>query len=260
MGRRAANHPLSAAAALRGDGALRDRHLPGPRSLRHPGRAAPARRRDLGDPDRRPASRSSRRTVPGRCSWSLVATCAEVLGSIVLGAYTYRLENLPAFVPPGHGLVFLAGLRISQSEPVRRHPRAFIWAVIAHRGRLGSGRAGAARPDGRSRGDHRRASDLRPAPRPRGDPVRGRLPDGRLPGDLRHLDRGLALGRDHARHAAARRQPPKRDRGRLRALRRRCDRACSARARCTEQGAGAPAAGTAGRHTPESAASRDQFP
>ncbi|HEY7121002.1 MAG TPA: hypothetical protein VH329_00455, partial [Solirubrobacterales bacterium] len=25
----------------------------------------------------------------------LVATCAEVLGSIVLGAYTYRLENLP---------------------------------------------------------------------------------------------------------------------------------------------------------------------
>jgi hypothetical protein len=61
----------------------------------------------------------------------LVATCAEVLGSIVLGAYTYRLENLPAFVPPGHGLVFLAGLRISQSAPVRRHPQAFIAAVIA---------------------------------------------------------------------------------------------------------------------------------
>jgi hypothetical protein len=61
----------------------------------------------------------------------VVATCAEVLGSIVLGAYTYRLENLPAFVPPGHGLVFLAGLRISQSAPVRRHPRAFLAAVIA---------------------------------------------------------------------------------------------------------------------------------
>ena len=60
----------------------------------------------------------------------VVASCAEVLGSIVLGAYTYRLENLPAFVPPGHGLVFLAGLGISRSEPVRRHPRAFIWAVI----------------------------------------------------------------------------------------------------------------------------------
>jgi hypothetical protein len=60
----------------------------------------------------------------------VVATCAEVLGSIVLGAYTYRLENLPAFVPPGHGLVFLAGLAISRSEPVRRHPRVFLGAVI----------------------------------------------------------------------------------------------------------------------------------
>jgi hypothetical protein len=61
----------------------------------------------------------------------LVATCAEILGSIVLGAYTYRLDNLPAFVPPGHGLVYLAGLRISQSAPVRRHPRKFVGAVIA---------------------------------------------------------------------------------------------------------------------------------
>jgi hypothetical protein len=61
----------------------------------------------------------------------VVATCAEVLGSIVLGAYTYRLENLPAFVPPGHGLVFLAGLRISQSAPVRRHRKAFIRCVTA---------------------------------------------------------------------------------------------------------------------------------
>jgi hypothetical protein len=61
----------------------------------------------------------------------VVATCAELIGSIVLGAYTYRLENLPAFVPPGHGLVFLAGLRISRSGPVRRHPWAFLAAVIA---------------------------------------------------------------------------------------------------------------------------------
>jgi hypothetical protein len=59
-----------------------------------------------------------------------VATGAEVIGSIVLGAYTYRLENLPAFVPPGHGLVFLAGLRISQSTLVRLHARAFVAAVI----------------------------------------------------------------------------------------------------------------------------------
>jgi len=61
----------------------------------------------------------------------LVATGAEVMGSIVLGAYTYRLENLPAFVPPGHGLVYLAGLRISQSGPVRRHARAFVASTAA---------------------------------------------------------------------------------------------------------------------------------
>jgi hypothetical protein len=59
----------------------------------------------------------------------LVATGAEVMGSIVLGAYTYRLENLPAFVPPGHGLVYLAGLRISHSAPVLRHARAFVAAA-----------------------------------------------------------------------------------------------------------------------------------
>jgi len=53
----------------------------------------------------------------------LVATGAEVMGSIVLGAYTYRLENLPAFVPPGHGLVYLAGLRISQSV-------VLVWAAV----------------------------------------------------------------------------------------------------------------------------------
>jgi hypothetical protein len=60
----------------------------------------------------------------------LVATAAEVVGSIILGAYVYRLANLPAFVPPGHGLVYLAGLRISQSAPVRQHARAFA-AVAA---------------------------------------------------------------------------------------------------------------------------------
>jgi hypothetical protein len=60
----------------------------------------------------------------------VVATCAEVVGSILLGAYTYRLENLPAFVPPGHGLVYLAGLRISQSHLIREHGRAFIRATV----------------------------------------------------------------------------------------------------------------------------------
>jgi hypothetical protein len=73
-------------------------------------------------------------TAQGRARVALVvivATCAEILGSIIIGAYEYRLANLPAFVPPGHGLVYLAGLRISQSQPVLRHRRAFLGVVMA---------------------------------------------------------------------------------------------------------------------------------
>jgi hypothetical protein len=43
----------------------------------------------------------------------VIATVGEVVGSIVWGLYTYRLENLPAFVPPGHGLVYLAGFSLA---------------------------------------------------------------------------------------------------------------------------------------------------
>src|SRR2546430_7770444 len=38
--------------------------------------------------------------------------------------YSYRLHNLPTFVPPAHGLVFMAGL--SLSEALRRHSRALV--------------------------------------------------------------------------------------------------------------------------------------
>ncbi len=61
----------------------------------------------------------------------IVATCAEILGSLIIGAYVYRLDNLPSFVPPGHGLVYLAGLAISQSEVIRRHSRPFLIGVGA---------------------------------------------------------------------------------------------------------------------------------
>jgi hypothetical protein len=42
-----------------------------------------------------------------------IATVGEVIGSLVWGLYTYRLDNLPAFVPPGHGLVYLAGVSLA---------------------------------------------------------------------------------------------------------------------------------------------------
>jgi hypothetical protein len=50
----------------------------------------------------------------------VVATCAEVVGSIVWGVYTYRLENLPSFVPPCHGLVYLAGASLAVWAAPRR--------------------------------------------------------------------------------------------------------------------------------------------
>jgi hypothetical protein len=60
----------------------------------------------------------------------VAATCTEVVGSIIWGVYEYRLGNLPAFVPPGHGLVYLTGLRLSESALVRRRPRPFVLFVL----------------------------------------------------------------------------------------------------------------------------------
>ncbi len=61
----------------------------------------------------------------------LAATTGEIVGSIIWGLYVYRLENLPLFVPAGHGLVYLAGWRISQLDVLVRYRRAFIAIVVA---------------------------------------------------------------------------------------------------------------------------------
>ncbi|MDP9498199.1 MAG: hypothetical protein M3P46_11205, partial [Actinomycetota bacterium] len=47
-----------------------------------------------------------------------------------LGVYVYRLENVPAFVPPGHGLVYLAALSLGRSAWARRHARAFLASTL----------------------------------------------------------------------------------------------------------------------------------
>jgi hypothetical protein len=52
------------------------------------------------------------------------ATLAELTGSIIWGVYSYRLHNLPTFVPPAHGLVFIAGLSLSAA--LRQHARALV--------------------------------------------------------------------------------------------------------------------------------------
>ena len=56
----------------------------------------------------------------------LFATVGEVTGSLVWGVYHYRLHNLPLFIPPAHGLVYLSGVALSRSL----RERAVVWAAL----------------------------------------------------------------------------------------------------------------------------------
>ena len=64
------------------------------------------------------------------------ATVGEVTGSLVWGVYHYRLHNLPLFIPPAHGIVYLSGLALTGLVPVRR----LVAAAAA--GSIGWGLAG----------------------------------------------------------------------------------------------------------------------
>ena len=64
------------------------------------------------------------------------ATVGEVTGSLLWGVYHYRLHNLPLFIPPAHGLVYLSGLALSRTLP----KRPLVW--IAATGAAGWGIAG----------------------------------------------------------------------------------------------------------------------
>jgi len=59
------------------------------------------------------------------------ATIGEVTGSLIWGVYHYRRHNLPLFVPPAHGLVYLTGLSLALA--LRKHARGLVVtaAVIA---------------------------------------------------------------------------------------------------------------------------------
>jgi hypothetical protein len=60
----------------------------------------------------------------------LVATVGEVVFCLWLGLFRYRWQNLPSYVPPGHGLIFLAGLRLSRSPAIRRRASAVTGAAL----------------------------------------------------------------------------------------------------------------------------------
>lgn len=55
----------------------------------------------------------------------VIATAGECFLSLVWGLYTYRLGNIPMFVPPGHVLMLLLGLSLA-----RVMPRAVVYAIF----------------------------------------------------------------------------------------------------------------------------------
>jgi hypothetical protein len=57
------------------------------------------------------------------------ATIGEVTGSLIWGVYHYRLHNLPLFIPPAHGIVYLTGLSVAAA--FRGHTRALVVSAAA---------------------------------------------------------------------------------------------------------------------------------
>ena len=59
-----------------------------------------------------------------------LATCVEYTFSPLLEAYVYRIGTVPLFVPPGHGLVYLAALALGRSRAFAAAPRSLTWATV----------------------------------------------------------------------------------------------------------------------------------
>ena len=68
------------------------------------------------------------------------ATIGENFASIYMAGYTYRLENVPAFVPPGHGIVYLTAVVLGRTSLFLKYARKItvfvvivgsIWSLMA---------------------------------------------------------------------------------------------------------------------------------
>ena len=88
----------------------------------------------LGAGDLGPAgARAVGRTAAVRVQTAVVvvfATAVEYTFAPRSGPTRYRFDNVPAYVPPGHGLVYLAALCLGRTELVQRHLRACMVAVV----------------------------------------------------------------------------------------------------------------------------------
>jgi hypothetical protein len=58
------------------------------------------------------------------------ATIGEHFASPFMGGYTYRFGNVPAYVPPGHGLVYLTAVALGRSGLFLRHARRIATLVV----------------------------------------------------------------------------------------------------------------------------------
>ncbi len=65
------------------------------------------------------------------------ATAVEYTFAPVLEVYSYRFDNVPMYVPPGHGLVYLAALAIGRTALVSAYQRGWVNLVLL----LGGGAA-----------------------------------------------------------------------------------------------------------------------
>lgn len=58
------------------------------------------------------------------------ATVGEHFASVYMGGYTYRFENVPAYVPPGHGMVYLTAVALGRSALFHRYAREIALFVV----------------------------------------------------------------------------------------------------------------------------------
>jgi hypothetical protein len=62
----------------------------------------------------------------------IFATIGEHFASPFMGGYIYRFENVPAYVPPGHGMVYLTAVALARSgffQRYRKHITVFVLTV-----------------------------------------------------------------------------------------------------------------------------------
>lgn len=58
------------------------------------------------------------------------ATAGEHFASIYMGGYTYRFENVPLYVPPGHGMVYLTAVALARSGFFLKYARKIALFVV----------------------------------------------------------------------------------------------------------------------------------